>query len=172
MSRPCLIAVITCLLCGSAHAQHAAAPGNTLEGFWQDTARRILYSSAAPPSYTYGAWTVIDQTQTYPAAKEVRRSTTGWEVLDLNFDDMNYSVRTIAASERSLEFIRTVKWSGCTMRHKCSLHSEEMICSLENVCARDGQNVVDWRGEERYARRASCERVGRAELQGIPVSCR
>jgi hypothetical protein len=92
--------------------------------------------------------------------------------VDLNFDDADYVVRTTAASARNVQFIRTEKWSGCTMQHFCALQGTEMICALENVCPQGGENVVDWRGEERYARRVSCERLGRAQLQGIPVSCR
>ena len=43
-----------------------------------------------------------------------------------------------------------------------------MLCSLENSC----RDVVDWRGEERYVRRAGCERDGRRHTQRIPVKCR
>src|SRR2546423_14277954 len=81
------ISLLVLLLCGSAQAQ-------TLEGYWQDTARRILFARDAPPSYVYGAWTMIDQDQTYPAAKEIRRSAQGLAVVDLNFDDGNYEVKT------------------------------------------------------------------------------
>jgi len=35
-----------------------------------------------------------------------------------------------------------------------------------------GAEQVVWRGEERYARRASCERDGKRQQQGIPVRCR
>ena len=173
MARLCTVSLITSLVCGSALAQHTATPaGNTLEGFWQDTARRILYSREAPADYVYGRWNLIDQSQTYPAAKQIRRVAGAWEVVDLNFDDADYSVKTLAATERSLEFVRTVKWSGCTMHHQCKLDGNEMVCALENVCPDGAQRIVDWRGEERYARRASCERLGRVQLQGIPVSCR
>lgn len=173
MTKVCVVSFISLLLCGSAQAQRAVAPAtNTLEGFWQDTARRILYSRAAPPDYAYGLWTALDQGQPYPAAKQVRRSGASWEVVDLNFDDTDYAVKTIVATDQSLEFIRTVKWSGCAMHHKCTLQGDEMHCSLENLCPQAGQSVVDWRGEERYARRTSCQRLGRAELQGIRVSCR
>jgi hypothetical protein len=170
MTSSRFLPLLVLLLCGTAYAQGAAA--NTLEGFWQDTARRILYSRAAPPAYVYGEWTAIDQGQTYPAAKQVKRSGPRWNVVDLNFDDSDYVVQTIAASEKRLEFVRTVKWSGCAMHHTCSLSGNEMVCALENVCPENDRSVVDWRGEERYARRVSCERLGRVQLQGFPVACR
>src|SRR5882672_5287183 len=97
------ISLLVLLLCGNAQAQ-------TLEGYWQDTARRILFTRAAPPSYAYGAWTLLDQDQTYPAAKEIRRAAAGFEVVDLNFDDANYEVRTISAADDKVAFVRTVKW--------------------------------------------------------------
>ena len=149
-----------------------ATAAETLEGFWQDIARRILFARDAPPGFAYGNWTMIDQQQTYPAAKEVRRSAGGLEVVDLNFDDENYAVKTVSASDDALVYVRTVKWSGCTMHHRCRLDGAEMLCSLENVCLRDGKSVLDWRGEERYARRAHCARQGKVQAQGFPVACR
>ena len=173
MSRFRIVSLIVLLVIASAHAQHAAnSAGDTLEGYWQDTARRVLYSRSAPTSYVYGAWTAIDQGQTYPAAKYVQRKGSSWEVVDLNFDDANYAVTTIAGTAQTIDFVRTVKWSGCAMHHQCGLQGNDMVCALENICPQEGQSVVDWRGEERYARRTACERRGGAELQGIPVSCR
>jgi hypothetical protein len=55
---------------------------------------------------------------------------------------------------------------------RAGLQADEMVCALENLCPENGRTVVDRRGEERYARRESCERLGRAQLQGIPVACR
>jgi hypothetical protein len=158
------ISLLALLLCGSAQAQ-------TLEGYWQDTARRILFARDAPPSYAYGAWTLLDQDQTYPAAKEIRRSAEGLAVVELNFDDGNYKVETISAADDTVAFVRTVKWSGCAMHHRCRLEGEAMVCSLVNVCPQDGKNIVDWRGEERYVRRANCERQGKVQAQGFPVAC-
>lgn len=172
MSKLRVVSLLSLVLCGSAQGQSVDPARGTLEGFWQDTARRMLYSRSAPPSYAYGARTPLDQGQTYPAAKHVRQSGSGWEMVDLNFDDADYIVKTIAASAQNVQFIRTEKWSGCTMQHSCKLQAAEMICSLENVCPQGGEKVVDWRGEERYVRRVSCERLGRPQLQGIPVACR
>src|SRR5215510_12260341 len=135
----------------------AAVAAQSLEGFWQDTQRRILFDRNAPASYPYGQWTRLDQDQTYPAAKHIRRSGGKLEVIDLNFDEANYQVDTYKVSEDSVAFVRRVKWSGCAMHHRCRLEGDGMVCALVNVCPQEGKNVVDWRGEERYARRASCE---------------
>lgn len=150
----------------------AGVEAQSLEGYWQDTARRILFDRSAPAGYVYGQWNPLDQDQTYPAAKQIRRSAGKLEVIDLNFDDANYEVETYKAADDSIAFVRRVKWTGCAMHHRCSIEVDEMICSLVNVCPQEGKNVVDWRGEERYARRASCERDGKAQAQGIPVKCR
>jgi len=149
-----------------------AAAAGTIEGYWQDTGRRILYARDAPPGYAYGNWTQVEQDQTYPAAKEIRRSGSGLEVVDLNFDDDNYEVRTVKSSDESVVFVREVKWTGCAMHHQCRLDGVGMFCALESFCPQAGKPVVEWRGEERYARRASCERQGRVQAQGFPVSCR
>ena len=173
MSRLQLISLVALFLFGAANAQTAAAPaGKTIEGFWQDTARRILFARDAPPSYAYGGWTMIDQDQTYPAAKQIRRSGGTLEVVDLNFDDANYVVKTLSATDDSLVFVRMVKWSGCAMHHQCRLEGQGLFCALESFCPENGKQVLDWRGEERYARRTSCERQGRVQAQGFPVSCR
>jgi hypothetical protein len=171
MIRISVVALASLIACDPAVPQSISA-ANPLEGFWQDTGRRILYSRVAPAAYDYGAWQILDQAQTYPAAKELRRTPRGWQVLDLNFDDADYSISGITASAQSLEFVRTEKWSGCTMQHRCSLIAADMICALENQCPSAGEMVVGWRGEERYARRVSCERLGRVQLQGFPVACR
>ena len=60
----------------------------------------------------------------------------------------------------------------CAMHHSCRLDGEQLFCALENLCLENGREVLDWRGEERYVRRASCERDGRRQAQGIPVKCR
>lgn len=152
--------VLALLLAGTAHAQ-------TIEGFWQDSARRILFDRAASASYEYGRWTLLDPQQTYPSAKQIRKSGKGFELIDLLYDDEE-GIKVVRADDNSIEFIRTSTFTGCSMHHKCALEANQLLCSLENVC-RDG---VDWRGEERYVRRASCERDGRRQAQGIPVKCR
>jgi len=164
-----LLPLFVLAVCGTAYPQGAKP---TLEGYWQDTARRILYARGAPASYAYSEWTALDPTQTYPAAKRVQRGDGGWKVIDLNFDDADYSVRTVGGSDTHLEFVRTVKWTGCAMHHRCVLQGEEMVCALDNLCPLNGESVLDWRGEERYVRRMSRERQGRVQLQGYPVACR
>jgi hypothetical protein len=145
----------------SAHAQ-------SIEGYWQDTERRILFSADAPPGFEYGRWTKLDPNQTYPSAKQFRRGANGVEVVDFLYDDEEVlSVRR--ADEKTIEFTRASTWSKCSVLHNCSLQgANEMLCSLERSC---DQQVV-WRGEERYARRASCERVEVRRAQGIPHRCR
>ena len=74
------LGLLLMLLSGSAVAQ-------TIEGYWQDTERRILFSTDAPPGYVYGRWTALDQAQTYPTAKQFRKSAGGYDVVDLLYDD-------------------------------------------------------------------------------------
>jgi hypothetical protein len=158
-------------------AQSSAKPGGaqtgkTIEGFWQDTARRILFSRDAPPAYAYGTWNALDQKQTYPAAKHIRRSGRGFELIDLLYDDEN-PIKVVSAKEDGIEFVRSTKSPACGMRHQCRLAGDELFCSLENICREGGRDdVLDWRGEERYARRALCERDGKRQAQGIPVWCK
>ena len=156
-----LALVLLCGLAGNAGAQ-------TIEGYWQDTARRILFSPEAPPGYVYGQWTPLDQQQTYPSAKQIRRSGSGFDVVDLLYDDEE-AVKVVRASDDRIDFVRTNRLSSCAASHECRLESgNQLFCSLETRCA---ERVV-WRGEERYARRASCERDGKRQAQGIPHRCR
>ena len=90
----------------------SAAAQNTVEGYWQDTERRILFSRDAPPGYVYGRWTALDQGQTYPSAKHIRKSVSGYEVLDLLYDDEEV-IKVGSSGDQSIEFIRTNTWSGC-----------------------------------------------------------
>src|SRR5436190_20611238 len=125
----------------SVHAQ-------SVDGFWQDTERRILFAADAPPGYVYGRWTALDQNQTYPSAKHVR----GSEVVDLLYDNEE---RVIVGSvaDKSIEFTRTNTWSSCAARYKCDLQGpNQMFCALETSCPVAGAEKVLWRGEERYAR--------------------
>ena len=164
-------------LAGTAVAQSPPAPGQVegsknIEGYWQDTARRILFSRDAPPGYAYGTWNQLPQDQTYPSPKQIRRSGSSYAVVDLLYDDSEHTIEVVSASEDKIEFIRTLKFPACSMRHRCRLDGNELFCSLENTCEEKGLSVIDWRGEERYARRVACERDGRRQLQGIPVNCR
>jgi hypothetical protein len=148
-----------------------SAHGQSIEGYWQDTERRILFSRDAPPGYVYGRWTALDQDQTYPSAKHVRRSNTGVEVVDLLYDSEEV-VTVVRSAEKSIEFGRANAWSKCVARHKCDVGGpNEMLCALETSCPMAGAEQVVWRGEERYARRESCERVDKRQAQGIPHRC-
>lgn len=169
MTKP-LAVLLACLLGFSVHAQPPV--GKTIEGYWQDTARRILFSSSAPPGYKYGQWTALDQGQTYPAAKHIRRAAPGFDLVDLLYDDQEV-VKVLKASDSDIEFTRTNRWSGCSVHHRCGVDDDQLLCSLRTTCLEENMERVVWQGEERYARRASCERrQSRPEAQGIPVVCR
>jgi hypothetical protein len=149
-----------------------ATAGKTIEGYWQDIGRRILFSQDAPASYVYGQWTILDQQQTYPSAKHIRNSGARFELLDLLYDD-DEVIKVLKASEESIEFTRTTRWSGCSVHHRCGVEQDQMLCSLQTTCPNSGGERVVWRGEERYARRGGCERQQKGrEAQGIPVVCR
>ncbi|HUQ73719.1 MAG TPA: hypothetical protein VM183_03260, partial [Burkholderiales bacterium] len=140
----------------------------SIEGYWQDTERRILFSSDAPPGYVYGRWTALDQQQTYPSAKYIGDA----KVVDLLYDTEEV-INVGRTDQRMIEFTRTNTWSRCEARHKCALEGpNQMLCALETSCPVAGAEQVVWRGEERYARRESCERVDKRQAQGIPQRCR
>src|SRR5918999_369208 len=80
-----LVTILLAVLFSSVQAQPPA--GKTIEGYWQDTARRILFAAEASASYVYGAWTTLDLQQTYPSAKHIRRSANGFELIDLLYDE-------------------------------------------------------------------------------------
>jgi hypothetical protein len=143
----------------------------TIEGYWQDMARRITFAREAPPAYVYGGWTNLDPEQTYPSAKQIRKSGGAYELVDLLYDD-DYAINIVRARENGIEFVRTMKSSACAIHHSCRLDGDELYCALENICQEKGQPVLDWRSEERYARRNTCERDGGRQAQGIPVRCR
>src|SRR5260221_7208223 len=151
-------------LAGSAAAQ-------TIEGYWQDTERRILFAADAPPGYVYGRWTPLDQKQTYPTAKQIRKSADRYDVVDLLYDDEEV-MKVARAGAKTIEFTRTNSWSKCVVQHKCELNdANQLFCALETRCPKGGMDEVVWRGEERYARRAICERVEVRRAQGIPHRC-
>jgi hypothetical protein len=152
---------LAALLAGPAFAQ-------SIEGYWQDTERRILYSPDAPPGYVFGRWTALDQAQTYPAAKSIRRAGDAYELDDLLYDNEE-AIKVLRATPERIDFTRTNRLTSCTTVHACELQAaDQLFCALETRCA---EQVV-WRGEERYARRATCERDGKRQQQGIPVRCR
>ena len=83
----------------------SAAGAQSIEGYWQDTARRILFAADAPPGFEYGRWTALDQNQTYPSAKQFRKGANGIEVVEFLYDDEEVlSVRR--ADEKAIEFTR------------------------------------------------------------------
>ena len=160
-----------CVLAISAHAQSPATQ-TTIEGYWQDTARRILFSRDAPPGYEYGEWTALDPRQTYPSAKHIRRSQSGFDLVDLLYDEQE-AVQVLRASDSNIEFMRTNRWSGCSVHHRCGMDGDQLLCALSTTCPEKGAERLVWQGEERYERRASCERTQpRPEAQGIPSVCR
>jgi hypothetical protein len=155
---------------GGLAAAESSAP--TIEGYWQDTERRILFSRDAPPGYVYGRWTALDQEQTYPSAKHIRRAGPAFELTDLLYDDEE-RIRVERSDEKTIEFVRSNTWSGCTARHSCELQgTDALFCALETRCPKGEAQELVWRGEERYTRRVSCVRVDKRQAQGIPVRCR
>jgi hypothetical protein len=115
----------------------------------------------------------LDQQQTYPSAKHIRRSGSGFELVDLLYDEQE-AVKVLKATDSEIEFTRTTRWSGCSAYHRCALEGErQLLCSIETKCPQAGSERTFWRGEERYERRARCERTqSRPEAQGIPSLCR
>ena len=161
-----LLTSVLVAFCTAAHAER------TVEGFWQDIAGRTLFQRDAAPGSTMGNWSARDLDQTYPQAKEIRRAGGAYELTDLNFDDADYRVKVLGASERSIEFIRMTTFAPCAVHHRCSLEDEQLFCAMEKTCYDAGRHQLEWRGEERYVRRTHCQRLGGAELLGIPVRCR
>ncbi len=150
----------------------AQSAKDSIEGYWQDSARRILFAADAPADYAYGGWTELDPAQTYPSAKEIRHLASGYELVDLLYDEEE-RISVLRADERHIDFMRVNRLSGCATRHACDLVKDDgLLCALETRCPKAGAEQVVWRGEERYARRTLCERDGKRQLQGIPVRCR
>lgn len=168
-----MLTLVLLALATSVHAQVAPGGTKTIEGFWQDAARRILFARDAPPSYVYGQWTPLDLKQTYPTAKEIRRSIGSVELIDLLYDG-EHSISIVSSANDRIEFVRSSKYPVCSMHHSCRLDASgnELLCALENVCRENGRDILDWKGEERYVRQTYCERGRRREAQGIPHWCR
>ena len=152
-------------------AAMSTAHAQSIEGFWQDVAGRTLYKRDAAPSSTYGTWQPRDIGLPYFDTKQIRRTAIGFELTDLRYGD-DYQIKVIHSREDGIEFVRSAKWSGCRMHHKCQLKGNEMLCALEQLCREAGKDVLDWQGEERYARRAHCERTSVEQALGIPTRCR
>ncbi|HVI71364.1 MAG TPA: hypothetical protein VM656_07750 [Pyrinomonadaceae bacterium] len=185
MKHICLWLLLTsCMLCTTVHAQTAPEARNpfnpetekrdvarTIEGFWQDTARRILFARNAPPTYVFGKWVVLDQPDIYSLAKQIRKSGATFELIELQYEEEEFPIKVTTAGEDRIEFTRSSKWSACAMHHRCRLDDGELFCSLEQLCRERGQEVLDWQGEERYARRMHCAQLARRQGLGIPVRC-
>jgi hypothetical protein len=164
------VVLVACFLAAPAWGQ--SPDRKTIEGYWQDTARRILFSVDAPPGYVYGQWHLLDQQQTYPTAKRISRSATGFDLVDLLYDD-DEVIKVLKSSSSEIEFTRTTRWSGCAVHHRCGLEQDQLLCSLRTTCPQQGAGErLVWAGEERYARRASCVQTEIRRAQGIPVACR
>ena len=164
MKKQCALAV---LLLSASNVQ-----AQTIEGFWQDIAGRTTFKRAVSASSVYGSWHARGLDATYPQAKLIRRTAAGFDLVDLNYDDKDYSVRVLASDASRIAFIRQANWSACRTEHDCRLAGDELACSMRTLCDEAGKEVLDWQGDERYVRRAHCERDGRVQLQGFPVKCR
>ena len=153
-------------------AQAQSLVGKSIEGFWQDIAGRIVFKHNATAADKYGDWYPRALDTTYPQAKLIQRTGSTYSIVDLNYDDKEYVVKVLRADASHMDYVRESASPPCRMNHACRLSGDEMLCELEYVCQAQGKDFVDWRGEERYIRRKSCERDGKAQMQGIPVRCR
>jgi hypothetical protein len=144
----------------------------TIDGFWQDIAGRTTFKRNASPNSVYGGWNDRDLDATYPHAKLIGKSGSGFDLTDLNYDEKEYSVRVMQSDASRIAFVRTANWSVCRTEHDCRLEGNELSCSMRTICQEAGKDVLDWAGDERYIRRAHCERDGGVQMQGIPVKCR
>ena len=82
----------------------------TIDGYWQDIAGRTTFKKDAASSSTYGNWYERALDVTYPQAKLIRRSAAGVELLDLNYDEKEYSVRVVSADAARIVFVRKASW--------------------------------------------------------------
>jgi hypothetical protein len=150
----------------------AAATAQTIEGYWQDIAGRITFKRNPLPADRYGDWYERALDATYPTAKHIRKAGASFDLVDLNYDENDYSVRVLNATDKQIEFVRSAKSSPCRVHHSCRLSGAELFCAMEHVCVEGGKEYVDLRAEERYVRRIKCERTQtRPEAQGVPVAC-
>ena len=153
-------------------AQAQPAQVQTIEGYWQDIAGRTTFARNVSPTAVYGTWIDRELDATYPKAKQIGKSAAGFDLVDLNFTEKDYSIRILLSDASRIVFHRIANWSACRMEHDCRLDGKDLFCSNQSVCQEAGKEIVDWRGEERYMRRERCERDGGVQAQGFPVKCR
>jgi hypothetical protein len=144
----------------------------TIEGYWQDIAGRTTFKRNASQASVYGSWHDREPEATYPQAKLIRKSGAGFDLTDLNYDEKDYSVQVLQSEPSRITFVRKANWSACRTEHDCRIDGTDLYCSMRTLCQEKGEDVLDWTGDERYVRRAHCERDGRVQLQGFPVKCR
>lgn len=143
----------------------------TIEGFWQDIAGRTTFKRDVSPAAVYGSWHDRELDATYPQAKLIRKTAAGFDLVDLNYDEKDYSIEVLASDPFRIAFVRKANWSTCRTEHDCRLTGNELACSMQTLCQEAGKDVLDWQGDERYVRRAHCARDGGVQLQGFPVKC-
>src|SRR5258706_4284869 len=158
--------LLALLFASSAYAQ------NTIEGYWQDIAGRTTFKKDVPPASAYGAWYDRALDVTYPHAKLIRKSASGFELSDLSFDEKEYSIRVLSSEPSRIAFVRKANWSTCRVEHDCRLEGDGLLCSMQTLCREEGRDVLDWKGDDRYVRRTHCARDGSVQAQGFPVKCR
>jgi hypothetical protein len=164
------VLIVAILLNSVVYAQPAAAP--TIEGYWQDIAGRITFKRDPLPADRFGDWYERALDATYPTAKHIRKAGPSFVLLDLNYDEKEYSVRVLDASDTQIEFVRSANWSPCRVLHSCRLTGAELFCAMEHRCTEGGKEYVELKAEERFVRRSNCVRTqSRPEAQGFPVAC-
>src|SRR4051812_322854 len=110
------------LFASSAQAQSAG----TIEGFWQDVAGRTTFKRNAPPTSTYGSWNERELDATYPQAKEIRKSVSGFELAELNYEEKEYSLLVLYSDASRIAYVRKANWSPCRVVHDCRLGGNEL----------------------------------------------
>src|SRR5215208_6343901 len=122
--RPLLALLVIGFLPIPTHAQ------STIEGYWQDIAGRITFKRNPLPADRYGDWYERALDATYPAAKHIHKAGHSFELFDLNYDEKEYSVRVLGASDTQIEFVRSASWSACRVLHSCRLAGAELFCAM------------------------------------------
>src|SRR5437764_1405936 len=153
MKKLIALAALSSILSAAFLDAHAQAPVS-IEGYWQDIAGRTTFKRDAPPSATYGGWDARELDATYPQAKLIRRSGGSFDLADLNYEEKEWSLKILRAEADGIAYVRKANWSPCRMEHDCRLDGAELACSMQAICQEAGREVVDWKGDERYVRRA------------------